>query len=62
MEVPSVLLAAVGNAAVCAYSSGQQSSGFGCILQVAAAIKETDVLFQFLKTSNSFVISWRTEG
>lgn len=42
--------------------AGEQSSGFGCILQVAAAIKETDVLFQFLKTSNSFVISWRTEG
>lgn len=64
MEVPSILMAAIRNAVVCTdrERSGQESFGFGCILQVAAAIKETDVLLQFLRTSNSFVRSWGTEG
>lgn len=64
VEVPNILMAAIRNAAVCTDREhlGQESFGFGCILQVAAAIRETDVLLQFLRTSNSSVRSWGTEG
>lgn len=57
-------MAAIRNGAVSAdrQHSGQESFGLGCILQVAAAIKETDVLLQFLRNSNSFVRSRGAEG
>ena len=56
-------MAAIRNGAVSAdrQHSGQGSFGSGCILQVEAAIKETDVLLQFLRSSNSFV-RWRGAG
>lgn len=57
-------MAAIRNGAVSADRQhwGQESFGLGCILQVAAAIKETDVLLQFLRNSNSFVRSRGAEG